>query len=223
MTTEVTENDIRNFINSDSSQDVESTNKSLKSTEDTDSDDSNNEDEIEMSSNQEDNMSTIITTSTKHPTSLITVSTSDDAVYEFIHWDYFVDKKTQLDNKFWRNKDTKQWDSLKKKVENAIDDCLKDRMIAEAQNQNITVRLGNNMKEICRWKDIGKSYKQHSSPEIARRFNIICRTQFDDDVHEIEKKIMDICLIKYTSEKDVRTTISCVKRLITKRMCYLVC
>ena len=112
---------------------------------------------------------------------------------------------------------------FKKKVENAIDDCLKDRMIAEAQNQNITVRLGNSMKEICRWKDIGKSYKQHSSPEIARRFNIICRTQFDDDVHEIEKKIMDICLIKYTSEKDVRTTISCVKRLITKRMCYLVC
>ena len=115
MTTKVTENDIRNFINSDSSQDVESTNKSLKSTEDTDSVDSNNEDEIEMSSNQEDNMSTIITTSTKHPTSLITVSTSDDAVYEFIHWDYFVDKKNQLDNKFWRNKDTKQWDSLKKR------------------------------------------------------------------------------------------------------------
>ena len=223
MTTEGRDNAKRIFIDSDTSQNEESGKESLKITEDTDSDDSDNEAENEMSSNQEENLSTIITTSTiKHPTSLITVSTSDDAVYEYIHWDYFVDKKTQLDNKFWRNKDTKQWDSLKKKVENAIDDCLKDRMIAEAQNQSITVRLGNNMKEICRWKDIGKSYKQHSSPEIARRFNIICRTQFDDDVHEIEKKIMDICLIKYTSEKDVRTTISCVKRLITKRMCYLV-
>ena len=38
---------------------------------------------------------------------------------------------------------------FKKKVENAIDDCLKDRMIAEAQNQSIRVRLGNSMKEIC--------------------------------------------------------------------------
>ena len=112
MTTEVRENAIRIFIDSDTSQDVESINKSLTITEDTDSDDSNNEAENEMSSNQEENLSTIITTSTiKHPTSLITVSTSDDAVYEYIHWDYFVDKKPQFDNKFWRNKDTKKWDS----------------------------------------------------------------------------------------------------------------
>lgn len=115
MTTEGRDNAKIIFIDSDTSQDVESIKESLTITEDTDSDDSNNEAEIEMSSNQEDNLSTIITTSTKHPTSLITVSTSDDAVYEFIHWDYFVDKKTQLDNKFWRNKDTKNGIILKKK------------------------------------------------------------------------------------------------------------
>ena len=101
MTTEGRDNAKRIFIDSDTSQDVEPGKKSLKNTEDTDSDDSDNEAENEMSSNQENNLSTIITTSTiKHPTSLITVSTSDDTVYEYIHWNYFVDKKTQLDNKF---------------------------------------------------------------------------------------------------------------------------
>ena len=95
-------------------------------------------------------------------------------------------------------------------------------MIAEAQNQNMIVRLGNNIKEICRWTDIGKSFGQYSSIEIARKVNIIGKTQFDDDIQEIVKNMMETCLIKYTSEKDIRTTKSCVARLITKQMCYLV-
>ena len=116
MTTEVRDNTNRIFIDSETSQDVESGKESVKSTEGTDSDESDNKAENEMPSNQEDNPSTIITTNIiKHPISLITVSTSDDAVYEYIHWDYFVDKKTQLDNKFWRNKDTKNGILFKKK------------------------------------------------------------------------------------------------------------
>ena len=63
----------------------------------------------------------------------------------------------------------------------------------------MTVRLGNNMKEICRWTDIGRSFGQYSSSEIVRKVNIIGKTQFDDDIQEIEKNMMKTCLIKYTS------------------------
>lgn len=101
MTTEGRDNAKRIFIDSNTSQDVESGKESLKIMEDTDSDDSDSEAENKMLSNQEDKLSTIITTSTiKHPTSLITISTSDDAVYEYIHWDYFVDKKPNLTTNF---------------------------------------------------------------------------------------------------------------------------
>ena len=87
-----------------------------------------------MSTNQEDNPTTGITTSVgNHPSSVIT----DDRIYEYIHRDYFVDPKTQERNNAWRDKDISKLDKLKKKVSDEILDYLNPRMIVEPQKQKL--------------------------------------------------------------------------------------
>ena len=95
-------------------------------------------------------------------------------------------------------------------------------MIVESQKQNIKVRNKNLMVDVCKWSDIGKSIKQHSTNEIAMKMNIITKTQFNID-DKMEETIMDRCSLKYTAEKDDTTTKSCVARLITEKLSYLVC
>ena len=85
----------------------------LNSRDSSELDDTGNEDDIEMSTNQEDNPTTGITTSVgNHPSSVIT----DDRIYEYIHRDYFVDPKTQKRKNTWWDKDISKWDKLKKEV-----------------------------------------------------------------------------------------------------------
>ena len=125
-----------------------------------------------MSANQEGNPSTgIITIVCNHPSSVIT----NGRIYEYIHRDYFVDPKTQERNTVWRDKDISKWDKLKKKVSDEILDYLKTRMIVESQKQNIKVRNKHLMVDVCKWSDIGTSFKQYSTNEIAMKINIITK------------------------------------------------
>ena len=62
-----------------------------------------------------------------------------------------------------------------KKVIEEILNYLTTRMIAEAQKQKIKVRKNNIMVDVCRWSDIGTSFNQYSSVEIARKMNIITK------------------------------------------------
>ena len=103
---------------------------------------------------------------------------------------------------------------------NEILDYLKTRMIVEAQKQNIKVRKNNVMVDVCKWSDIGLSFRQHSTNEIAMKLNIITKTHFQDD--KMEENIMEKCSLKYTAEKNDTTTKSCVARMITEKMSYLV-
>ena len=161
-----------------------------------------------MSTNQEDNPTTGITTSVgNHPSSVIT----DDRIYEYIHRDYFVDPKTQERNNAWRDKDISKLDKLKKKVSDEILDYLNPRMIVEPQKQKIKVRINNIMVDVCKWSDIENSFKQYSSPEIVMKMNIITKTQFSID-NKMEETIMDKCALKYTVEKNDTTTKSYVAR-----------
>ena len=48
-----------------------------------------------------------------------------------------------------------------KKVIEEILNYLTIRMIAEAQKQKIKVRKNNIMVDVCRWSDIGTSFKQY--------------------------------------------------------------
>ena len=73
---------------------------------------------------------------------------------------------------------------------------------------------------VCKWSDIGLSFSQYSTKEIAMKLNIITKTQFQDD--KIEETIMDKCSLKYTAEKNDKTTKSCIARLITEQLSYLV-
>ena len=103
-----------------------------KATDSSESDDNGMEDVIEMSANQDDNPTTIITTNiSNHPSSVIT----DNTIYEYINRDYFVDPKNQERNNVWRDKNIDKWDKLNKKASDEILDCLKTHMIAEAQKQ----------------------------------------------------------------------------------------
>ena len=104
---------------------------------------------------------------------------------------------------------------LKKKVSDEILDHLKTRMIVESQKQKIEVRNNNIMVDVCKWSDIGTSFKQYSSPEITMKMNIITETQFNID-DKMEETIMDKCALKYIAEKDDATTKGCVARLITQ-------
>ena len=104
---------------------------------------------------------------------------------------------------------------------NEIIDYLKTRMIVEAQKQNIKVRRKKLMVDVCKWSDIGLSFKQHSTNEIAMKMNTITKTQFNID-DKMEETIMDRCSLKYTAEKNDKTTKSCVARLISETMSYLV-
>ena len=205
----------KGLFDEETSQEEDSETNSSKSSniEDTD-----NEEQFEMSGgNQEGNPSTGITTIIgNHPSSVIT----DDRIYEYIHRDYFVDPKSQQMNTVFRNKDVIKWDKLKKKVINEILDYLKTRMIVEAQKKNLKVRKNNVMVNVCKWSDIGLSFSQHSTKEIAMKLNIITKTQFQDD--KIEETIMDKCSLKYTAEKNDNTTKSCIARLITEKLSYLV-
>ena len=67
------------------------------------------------------------------------------------------------------------------------------------------------------WKFI----QQYSLPDIAMKMNIITKTQFSID-NKMEETIINKCALKYTAEKDVTTTKSCVARLITQENGYLV-
>ena len=189
-----------------------------KSSDSNNNEDTEDEEEFEMSGgNQEGNPSTWITTiKCIHPSSVIT----DDRIYEYIHRDYFVDPKSQQMNTVFRNKDVIKWDNLKKKVVNEIKDYLKTRMIVEAQKKNLKVRKNNVMVAVCKWSDIGLSFSQYSTKEIAMKLNIITKTQFQDD--KIEETIMEKCSLKYTAEKNDKTTKSCIARLITEKLSYLV-
>ena len=124
-------------------------------------------------------------------------------------------------NTVWRDKDIIKWDKLKEKVTNEILDYLKTRMIVEAQKQNIKVRRKKLMVDVCKWLDIGLSFKQHSTNEIAMKMNIITKTQFNID-DKMEETIMDRCSLKYTVEKNDTTTKSCVAGLITEKLSYLI-
>ena len=122
-----------------------------KTTKFSESDDTGMENVIEMSANQNDNPTTIITTSVNnHALSVI----MNNTIYEYIHRDYFVNPKNQKRNKAWRNKGVDKWDKLKKKVSDEILDYLKSRMIVEAQKQQIKVRINNTMVDVCKWLDI---------------------------------------------------------------------
>ena len=171
-----------------------------------------------MSANQDENpTTTIIKNISNHPTSVIT----DNTIYEYIHRDYFVDPKNQERNNTWRNTNVEKWDKLKKKLSEEILDYLKNCMIAEAKKQKIKVRKKCMMVDVCRWSDIGTSFKQYSSVEIARKMNIITKPQFSSD-NKMEQIIMNKYALKYIAEKDDTTTKSCVTRLITQTNSYLV-
>ena len=90
-------------------------------------------------------------------------------------------------------------------------------MIAEAQKQQIKVRINNTVVDICKWSDIGHSFKQYSSQDIARKMNIITKIQLFID-NKMEQIIMNKCALKYIAEKDDTTTKSCVARLIHKKI-----
>ena len=103
-----------------------------KATDSSESDDNGMEYAIEMSANQDDNPTTIITTNiSNHPSSVIT----DNTIYEYINRDYFVDPKNQERNNVWRDKNIDKWNKLNKKASDKILDYLKTHMIAEAQKQ----------------------------------------------------------------------------------------
>ena len=74
-------------------------------------------------------------------------------------------------------------------------------MIAQAQKQNIKVRKGNPMIDMCKWLDIGHPYKQYSSPEVARKMNFITKTKFGSDT-KMKKIIMERCSFKSSSKKE---------------------
>ena len=176
------------------------------------------ENDIEMSTSQDDNPTTIITSSvSNHPSSFI----ADNTIYEYIHRYYFVDPKNQERNNAWQDKDVDKWDKLKKKVSDNILDYLKTHMIAEAQKEQIKVMINNTIVDVCKWSDIGNSFKQYSSPDIAMKMNIITKTQFSID-NKTEEIIMNKCALKYIVEKDDTTTKKLCHRLITQKNGYLV-
>ena len=70
-----------------------------KTTDSSESDSSGIDNDIEISSNQDDNpTTTIITNIGNPPTSVITENT----IYKYIHREYFVDPKNQERNNTWR-------------------------------------------------------------------------------------------------------------------------
>ena len=93
-------------------------------------------------------------------------------------------------------------------------------MIVEAQKK-IKVRINNTMVDVCQWSDIGNSFKQNTSPDIAMKKNIITKTQFSIDTI-MEETIMNKCALKYTAEKDDTPTTGCIARLITQKNGHLV-
>ena len=65
------------------------------------------------------------------------------------------------------------------------------------------------MVDECKWSDIGNSFKQYLSPDIARKMNIITNSQISID-NKMEEVIMNKCASI--------TIKSCVARLITQKM-----
>ena len=68
------------------------------------------------------------------------------------------------------------------------------------------------MVDVCKWSDIGNSFKKYSSPDIAMKMNIITKTQFSIE-KKMEEIIMNKFALKYTVEKDDTTT---------KKLCHKV-
>ena len=78
------------------------------------------------------------------------------------------------------------------------------------------------MIDMYKWLDIGHSYTQHSSSEVARKMNFITKTKFGSDT-KMKKFIMERCSFKSSSKKEDTTAKGCVARLITQKNGYLVC
>ena len=90
-------------------------------------------------------------------------------------------------------------------------------MIAEAQKQKIKIRKNNIMVDVCRWSDIGTSFKEYSPVETSGKMNIITKTQFSSE-KKMKQIIMNKYALKYIAEKDDIMTKSCVARLITQKI-----
>ena len=88
--------------------------------------------------------------------------------------------KDQLIN--WKIKKTgDDWDELKDKVKNLIDDHLKIRMITHAQKERLCITNQCVRRIITCYNDIGKSYKFDDSQENISRTASITSGQLSNN------------------------------------------
>ena len=93
--------------------------------------------------------------------------------------DLFINKD-QLIN--WKIKETgDDWDELKDKVKNLIDDHLKIRMITHAQKERLCITNQCVRRIITSYNDIGKSYKFDDSQENISRTTSITSDQLSNN------------------------------------------
>ena len=156
-----------------------------------------------------------------NPTVAVSVSVENNKALRGIAHGLFT-SKDQLVN--WRMKVTvDDWDWLRDKVKNLIDDHLKVRMIKHAQKEMLCITKQEAYMIITSYNDIDKSYKFDSSQENISRIAIITSGQFTNDNGyrvSIDRAVMrDLNLCFPGIEKKIT---GCIATIVTQRKVEMV-
>ena len=140
-----------------------------------------------------------------------------------ITYDYFLTKDQRLNNTM-RARDGEKWAQLKKKVMNAIDGELKDRMTMEAQRMNLTLMRGDQQQLVSSFKEIGKVWKMLPlQDDTARKINQISNGQFEKNrgyEFYIETEVMKRLRLAY-NKNIILTGTHCITMMVTRLKCDL--
>ena len=109
----------------------------------------------------------------------VSVSVENNKALREIPYDTFMNND-QLVN--WKMKKiVDDWDELRKKVKDLIDDHLKIKMIKQTQKERLCISIQGAKRIITSYNDIGKSFKNDGSEGNIRRIESITSGQFTNE------------------------------------------
>ena len=129
--------------------------------------------------------------------------------------DYFIGRD-QIIKKDGNN----AWIFLREIIFTEINERLTVRMIKMAQELDMQVSVGNIMHVVQSLKDIGRSWKQDSGIENAKKVRKVMIHQFREEKNfecKMEQEIMRDLRMVYTEVEETKQFKGCIARMITQR------
>ena len=155
------------------------------------------------------------------PTVAVSISVENNRTLREITHDIFMNKDQLVNQKIKETVD--DWDELRDKVNNLINDHLKVKFIKQAQKERLYISIQGAKRIITSYNDIGKSYKIDDSVENINRIASITSGQFANEPRyqvNIERDVIrDLNLCYPEKEQKLK---GCIARIVTQQKFQMV-